>query len=138
MGLLNSRSISTGIRLDRCSYKFIDRAIKSKCLGILEACREDDIIAPPEHEIFKKLADTDLLIIDDFGVRSLDKQQMLDFMELMEDRHGMKSTIIVSQLPVANWYDMMKVNSTAADAILDRIVHTAQRFELKGDSLRKK
>ena len=87
---------------------------------------------------FKKLADTDLLIIDDFGVRSLDKQQMLDFMELMEDRHGMKSTIIVSQLPVANWYDMMKVNSTAADAILDRIVHTAQRFELKGDSLRKK
>lgn len=89
-------------------------------------------------KFFKKLADTDLLIIDDFGVRSLDKQQMLDFMELMEDRHGMKSTIIVSQLPVANWYDMMKVNSTAADAILDRIVHTAQRFELKGDSLRKK
>ena len=89
-------------------------------------------------KFFKKLADTDLLIIDDFGIRSLDKQQMLDFMELMEDRHGMKSTIIVSQLPVANWYDMMKVNSTAADAILDRIVHTAQRFELKGDSLRKK
>lgn len=87
---------------------------------------------------FNKIADTDLLIIDDFGVRSLDKQQMLDFLELMEDRHAMKSTIIVSQLPVANWYDMMKSNSTAADAILDRIVHTAQRFELKGDSLRKK
>ena len=63
---------------------------------------------------------------------------LTDFLELMEDRHAMKSTIIVSQLPVANWYDMMKSNSTAADAILDRIVHTAQRFELKGDSLRKK
>ena len=87
---------------------------------------------------FNRIADTDLLIIDDFGVRSLDKQQMLDFLELMEDRHAMKSTIIVSQLPVANWYDMMRSNSTAADAILDRIVHTAQRFELKGDSLRKK
>ena len=87
---------------------------------------------------FNKIADTDLLIIDDFGVRSLDKQQMLDFLELMEDRHAMKSTIIVCQLPVANWYDMMKSNSTAADAILDRIVHTAQRFELKGESLRKK
>ena len=87
---------------------------------------------------FSRMADTDLLIIDDFGVRSLDKQQMLDFLELMEDRHAMKSTIIVSQLPVANWYDMMKSNSTAADAILDRIVHTAQRFELKGESLRKK
>ena len=83
-------------------------------------------------KFFNKIADTDLLIIDDFGVRSLDKQQMLDFLELMEDRHAMKSTIIVSQLPVANWYDMMKSNSTAADAILDRIVHTAQRFELKG------
>ena len=89
-------------------------------------------------KFFNKIADTDLLIIDDFGVRSLDKQQMLDFLELMEDRHAMKSTIIVSQLPVANWYEMMKSNSTAADAILDRIVHTAQRFELKGDSLRKK
>ena len=89
-------------------------------------------------KFFNRIADTDLLIIDDFGVRSLDKQQMLDFLELMEDRHAMKSTIIVSQLPVANWYDMMKSNSTAADAILDRIVHTAQRFELKGDSLRKK
>ena len=88
-------------------------------------------------KFFNRIADTDLLIIDDFGVRSLDKQQMLDFLELMEDRHAMKSTIIVSQLPVANWYDMMKSNSTAADAILDRIVHTAQRFELKGDSLRK-
>lgn len=88
-------------------------------------------------KFFNKIAGTDLLIIDDFGVRSLDKQQMLDFLELMEDRHAMKSTIIASQLPVANWYDMMTSNSTAADAILDRIVHTAQRFELKGDSLRK-
>ena len=87
---------------------------------------------------FSRMADTDLLIIDDFGVRSLDKQQMLDFLELMEDRHARKSTIIASQLPVANWYDMMTSNSTAADAILDRIVHTAQRFELKGSSLRKK
>ena len=86
---------------------------------------------------FNRIADTDLLIIDDFGVRSLDKQQMLDFLELMEDRHARKSTIIASQLPVTNWYDMMTANSTAADAILDRIVHTAQRFELKGESLRK-
>ena len=89
-------------------------------------------------KLFARLADTDLIIIDDFGVRSLDKQQMLDFLELMEDRHARKSTIIVSQLPVANWYDMMKSNSTAADAILDRIVHTAARFELSGSSLRKK
>ena len=79
-----------------------------------------------------------LLIIDDFGIKVLDGQQLLDFMEIIEDRHGQKSTIIVSQLPVSNWYDVLKKNTTAADAILDRIVHTAVRFDLKGESMRKK
>ena len=92
----------------------------------------------PLTKFFAKLAETDLVIFDDFGVKSLDKQQMLDFLELMEDRHSKKSTMMISQLPVANWYDMIKSNSTAADAILDRIVHTAARFELSGTSLRKK
>ena len=59
-------------------------------------------------------------------------------MELIEDRHGRKSTIIVSQVPVADWYDMLDENTTAADAILDRIVHSAIRFTLSGQSLRKK
>jgi DNA replication protein DnaC len=60
---------------------------------------------------------------------------MLDFMELIEDRHGRHATIFISQVPVKNWYDLMTENTTAADGILDRIVHTAIRFELKGDSL---
>jgi DNA replication protein DnaC len=85
---------------------------------------------------FEKLAKAELLILDDFGVKVLDGQQLLDFMEIMEDRHGRMSTIIVSQLPVANWYDIMHSNTTAADAILDRIVHSATRFELKGESMR--
>jgi DNA replication protein DnaC len=67
----------------------------------------------------------------------LDGQQLLDFMEIIEDRHGQKSTIIVSQLPVSNWYDVLKKNTTAADAILGRIVHTAVRFDFKGESMRK-
>ena len=87
---------------------------------------------------FEKLAKAELLIIDDLGVKVLDGQQLLDFMEIMEDRHGRMATIIVSQLPVANWYDVMKSNTTAADAILDRIVHSATRFELKGESMRRK
>ncbi len=87
---------------------------------------------------FDKMSATDLLIIDDFGLRCLDGQQMLDFMELIEDRHGRRATIFVSQVPVSNWYELMSENTTAADAILDRIVHTAVRFDLKGDSLRKK
>ena len=90
------------------------------------------------HRFFSKLAQTDLLIIDDFGIKVLDGQQLLDFMEIIEDRHGQKSTIIVSQLAVSNWYDVLKKNTTAADAILDRIVHTAVRFDLKGESMRKK
>jgi DNA replication protein DnaC len=95
-------------------------------------------IAGTLPRFFNKVSATDLIIIDDFGLRKLDSQQMLDFMELIEDRHGRHSTIFISQVPVADWYDLMEVNSTAADAILDRIVHTAVRFELKGDSLRKK
>ena len=87
--------------------------------------------------LFDKLAKTDLLIIDDFGLFSLDNQQQLDFMEIIEDRHARKATIIASQLPVANWFDLFK-EETLADAILDRIVHTSHRIELKGESLRKK
>lgn len=91
-----------------------------------------------QDRLFNKLAQTDLLILDDFGIMALDGQQMLDFMRIMEDRHGRKSTVIISQLPVANWYDVLKKNTTAADALLDRIVHTAIRFELKGESMRRK
>jgi len=87
--------------------------------------------------LFDKLAKTDLLILDDFGLFALDNQQQLDFMEIIEDRHARKATIIASQLPVANWFDLFK-EATLADAILDRIVHTSHRFELKGESLRKK
>lgn len=95
-------------------------------------------VASNLHRFFAKLAQTDLLILDDFGMKVLDGQQLLDFMEIIEDRHGRKSTIIISQLPVANWYDVMSGNTTAADAILDRLVHTSARFELSGPSLRKK
>jgi len=87
---------------------------------------------------FDRLAQTDLLVIDDFGMKVLEGQQLLDFLEVIEDRHSRKATIIISQLPIADWYDIMCSNTTAADAILDRIVHTAIRFELSGSSLRKK
>lgn len=87
---------------------------------------------------FDKLSAVELLIIDDFGMRCLDAQQMLDFMEIIEDRHGRHATIFVSQVPIANWMELMAENTTAAEAILDRIVHTAVRFDLKGSSRRRK
>lgn len=79
----------------------------------------------------------DLLILDDFGMQKLDSLSRMALMEVIEDRHGRASTIITSQLPVAEWYNTIG-DSTIADAILDRLVHTAHRIELKGDSLRKK
>jgi DNA replication protein DnaC len=79
----------------------------------------------------------DLLILDDFGLAPFDNTARMILLEMIEDRHGRKSTIISSQLPVAKWYEVIG-DSTVADAILDRMVHTAHRLELKGESLRKK
>lgn len=86
---------------------------------------------------FDKLAKTDLLILDDFGLAKMDVQQQLDYMEIIEDRHAKKATIIASQLPVSSWFDVFS-DETLADSIIDRIVYTSHRFELKGESLRKK
>jgi DNA replication protein DnaC len=89
------------------------------------------------YKFFEKLSRTDLLILDDFGLTHLEQQQRMDVMEIIEDRHACKATIIASQLPVASWYDVIGEN-TIADALLDRMVHTSYRIELKGESLRKK
>ncbi len=84
-----------------------------------------------------KIARQDLLIIDDFGIKKLDRDQRLFLLEIMEDRHGKKSTIITAQIPVKNWFDIIG-EPTIADAILDRLVHCSSRIELSGESLRKK
>jgi DNA replication protein DnaC len=88
-------------------------------------------------KLFDRLAKTDLLILDDFGLTHLDRQQQLDLMEMIEDRHGRKSTLIASQLPIASWFEIIG-EDTIADAILDRLINTAYRIELKGESMRKK
>ncbi len=84
-----------------------------------------------------KIEKQDLLIIDDFGLQPLDAQNRLALLDIIEDRHIGKSTIIASQLPTGKWHDVIG-ETTIADAILDRIVHTAHKIELKGESLRKK
>lgn len=89
------------------------------------------------YKLMERLSRSELLILDDFGLTRLEQQQRMDLMEIIEDRHAKRSTIIASQLPVANWYDVIG-EETVADAILDRLVHTSYRIELKGESLRKK
>ena len=88
-------------------------------------------------KLLERIAKSELLILDDFGLTHLDQQQQLDLMEMIEDRHGTKSTIVSSQLPVASWFDVIG-EKTIADAILDRLINTSYRIELKGESLRKK
>jgi DNA replication protein DnaC len=88
------------------------------------------------YKFFETTSKTDLLIIDDFGLTHLDQQQQMDLMEMIEDRHGKASTIIASQLPVESWYDVIG-EETIADAIMDRLVHTSYRIELRGENLRK-
>lgn len=85
----------------------------------------------------KKIERIDMLILDDFGIQPFDVQARGLLLDIIEDRHGKKSTIITSQIPVRDWYDIIG-EKTIADAVLDRIVHQAIRVELKGDSLRKK
>lgn len=88
-------------------------------------------------KLFDKIAKTDLLILDDFGLAYLDKKQQMDLMEIIEDRHAVKSTLIASQLPLEKWFDVIG-DATIADAILDRLIHSAYKINLTGESLRKK
>lgn len=83
-----------------------------------------------------RLERQDLLILDDFGIQPLDGPGRAALLEIMEDRHGKSSTIFTSQVPVSQWHDVIG-EQTIADAILDRIIHTAHRIEMNGESMRK-
>lgn len=88
------------------------------------------------HKLINRIEKQDLLLLDDFGLYPLDEESRLMLLEVIEDRHGRRSTLITSQLPVVKWYELFQAQ-TIADAVLDRIVHTAHRLELKGESMRK-
>ena len=85
----------------------------------------------------KKIQKQDVIVVDDFGLHPFDTQTRLTLLEIMEDRHGRRSTVIASQFPVNNWHDIIG-EPTIADAICDRIIHNAFRIELKGESIRRK
>jgi DNA replication protein DnaC len=88
------------------------------------------------HKQLKQLAKVRLLIIDDWGLEPLKPAHRNDLMEIMDDRHGYTSTLMISQLPTDQWYASIGDN-TLADAILDRLMHNAHRLQLKGESMRK-
>lgn len=88
-------------------------------------------------KVLMQLAKTDVLIIDDWGLEVLTRQQRTDLLEVIEDRNGNGSTVITSQLPTSHWHDVIG-DPTLADAILDRLLHNAHKIQLKGESMRKK
>jgi DNA replication protein DnaC len=83
-----------------------------------------------------KLARFDVLVIDDWALTPVQEPERRDFLEILEDRYGARSTIMTSQLPPAQWHDAL-ADPTLADAICDRILHNAHRLVLKGPSRRK-
>lgn len=87
--------------------------------------------------LMQQLAKIDVLILDDWGLNAFTEEQCRDLLELLDDRHQVRSTIVTSQFPIKHWYETLN-NPTLADAILDRLVHNAYKIELKGESLRKK
>lgn len=88
-------------------------------------------------KLLTKLANTDVLVIDDWGLAPLTDESRRDLLEIFDDRHGTRSSIITSQLAVKHWHDSIG-DPTLADAILDRLVHQAHTLDLDGESLRKK
>jgi DNA replication protein DnaC len=88
-------------------------------------------------KLLNQLEKTHLIILDDFGLQPLDSFTRLALLQILEDRYGKKSVIISSQLPVSKWHEFIG-SPTIADSILDRLSVNAHRFELAGQSLRKK
>jgi DNA replication protein DnaC len=101
---------------------------------------EDLALAKGDGRYLKLLASfakADLLVLDDYGLEPLGREQRHDLLEILEDRHGLKSTLVTSQLPIEHWHEQIG-DPTLADAILDRLVHSAHKLKLDGDSMRKK
>jgi DNA replication protein DnaC len=86
--------------------------------------------------LMNRLAKVDVLILDDWGLSKLIAEQRRDLLEILEDRHDIRSTIVTSQLPLDQWHHIIG-DPTLADAILDRLVHNAYKINLKGESMRK-
>ena len=98
----------------------------------MKLCKADGTYLRELAKITKKR----LFIVDDFGLEVLDAASRLILLEILEDRHGRSSSLFSSQLPVSQWHQAIG-DPTLADAICDRIVHTAHRIQLKGESVRK-
>ena len=125
--------VSTAIGHQACVYGFKTVYFNfGKLIPALKLKKADGSYLKEIRRIEKQ----DVLLLDDFGLEKLDTVSRLILLEILEDRHGIRSTIITSQLPVAAWHDVIG-DPTISDAICDRIIHNCLRIELDGPSVRK-
>lgn len=106
------------------------------CMKLFSALKLAKADGSYQNEILR-MARQDVLILDDFGLEMLDTQNRLMLLEILEDRIGRASTIVVSQLPVKAWHGIIG-EPTIADAICDRLIHSAHIVDIDGDSMRRK
>lgn len=132
----------TGIGKSYLAEAFVNKACRegfnavrykaTRLFGEMEIARADGSY----FKFLGRLSKFELIAIDDWAMEPLTEEERRNFMELMDDRHGLKATFITSQYPVSKWHDRIG-EPTIADAILDRIVHNSHKIPLKGDSMRK-
>jgi len=103
-----------------------------KLFSQLKYCKADGTYFKAMNKIKKQ----DLIILDDFGLKQFDADSRLMMLELLEDRHGSRSLIISSQIPIDKWFQIIG-DPTIADAICDRLIHTSHKIDIKGESMRK-
>ena len=108
-------------------------AVTARIFKKLKLCKVDGTYLKE----LEKLTRTDLLILDDFGLQAFDNHAREALMDIIDDRFNQTATIVSSQIPVSAWYEIIGGEGTLADAILDRIVNSSHRIDLRGESLRK-
>jgi DNA replication protein DnaC len=116
----------------RSGYRVIYRRTP-RLIDELTLARADGTLA----RLLGRLARVDLLLLDDWGITPLRDHDRRDLLEVIEDRDGLRSTLLASQIPIANWHDYLG-DPTIADTIADRLLHNAHRLVLKGPSRRKR
>lgn len=133
---------STGVGKSYLACAFAQKACREGFSAIylrISRLFEDLSLAKGDGRYVKMLsnfAKTELLVLDDYGLAKLNQEQRHDLLEILEDRHGVRSMLMTSQLPIEHWHEQIG-DPTLADAILDRLIHNAHTIKLKGGSMRK-
>lgn len=111
------------------------RTLYFNCLKLFSQLKRSQADHSYEREI-RRIQRAELVIFDDFGLQPLDSKDRMSLLEILEDRHGKSSTVVVTQIPVSKWHEVIG-DSTVADAICDRLVHSSMKIDMKGESVRK-